>query len=803
MSSRPSDPRTLATDLHVEATYRLTEALVEAENRMRRRIELLSEVVFETDTSGSLVFLNAAWRGLVGEEPTHALGKALLQFFAVHDRDAVRTLLAEADETRNKIVVSLERSDGSQRWVTMSAARIRAGGTVGTLHDVTAEKAAEDERAKLSVVASCTDNMVIITDADGGIEWVNRAFVVRTGYSLEEIKGRSPGRLLQGPDTDRRTVARLGAAVRAGRSTEEEILNYTKAGEPYWVNLHITVIRDEAGRVTRYISVQSDTTERKGHEQEILEQKAALEARVLTRTAQLAHAKEQAEAATLAKTAFIANMSHEIRTPLNAIIGLTHLSLQTDLNERQRDYVQKTSQAARNLMRIISDVLDFSKIEAGALQLEHAPFSLGSVLASVESIIGTGARQKGLKFSITCADDVPDTLVGDAFRVEQVLLNLASNAVKFTHHGSVRIQCALDGGDREAVRLRFSVRDTGIGITAAQRARLFEVFSQADTSTTREYGGTGLGLAISKRLAEQLGGTIGCDSTPGVGSDFWFTARIERAGEARSLTADGAAVPWDSNAASLQGARVLVVEDNDFNQQIAAELLESVGIEVAVASHGLEALSILERSGSFDAVLMDVQMPELDGLETTRRIRAQPAFARLTIIAMTANAATEDRAACFAAGMNDFESKPIEPARLYATLARWIGRPSAGSASRTGPAAKPLPPAVDPTALATLLNNDPAKIARFAVKFVESSTATAVAMQEALARNDLNGVGRLAHRMKAAAATVGARGLARLCESLEQACSTEDRAGAVNVLEALPPMLERVSFGLGTSSPSG
>ncbi len=783
------------TDLHVEATHRLTEALVDSEHRMRRRVELLSEVVFEVDEAGCLVFLNEAWRTLTGLDLRACLGSELVNFFPVECRPAVSGAIGALTTVPQKLRTHLVHQDGRTVWVSLSAARMASGGAVGAFHNITAEKSAQDELALLSLVASATDNMVLITDDLGRLEWANPAFEERTGYRFDEVQGRTPGSFLQGPGTDLVAVDRIRQALRQRTSVREELLNYTRDGEPYWVVLQISPVFDSEGRLDRFVSVQAETTERKRHEQEILEQKSALEDRVLARTAELRKAKEAAEDAVRAKSAFIANVSHEIRTPLNAIIGLSNLCLRTDLDDKQRDYVAKTEVAAKNLMRIVDDVLDFSKIEAGALVLEHAPFALATVIGNVDSMVGTLARDKGLEFAIETADALPTFLVGDPLRLEQVLLNLVGNAVKFTHRGSVRVSIAIESyGDHE-LTLEFRVHDTGVGLTQVQIDRLFQNFAQTDESATRNFGGTGLGLAISKRLVQQLDGRIGVSSMPGVGSTFFFTAQFAPMEEEPTgdLVASGRGAP-PVDTSRLAGARILVAEDNPFNQQVAAELLEAIGVEVTTASTGFEVIQILLRDPDFDVVLMDVLMPELDGLEATERIRATPGIEHTVIIAMTAGASEDEHAECLAAGMDDYEPKPIDPDRLYATLLRWLPEPATVPAwTVVSHPASQGPGVVDRGALARLVNDDPDKIRLFATKFVESSRETVTEMIEAGERRNLTDLGSLAHRLKSAAATVGAPEMASICLAIETASHQGDLGEALTQLEKLPENLDVVA----------
>ena len=539
--------------------------------------------------------------------------------------------------------------------------------------DVAAEQLRRQrgELERLSVVASSTESFVIIADPDGHIEWVNPSFQKRTGYVLSEVVGRKPGSFLQGPGTDSVAVDELRTGLAEQRSCEGELLNYTKDGSAYWVSYQITPIFDEEGALLQFISVQTDTTDRHLREQEVLDQKVLLEERVLSRTEELSRATAVAEDATRAKGHFLANMSHEIRTPLNAIIGLTHLSLEAGLQPKQHEYAVKTDIAARHLLHLVSDILDFSKIDAGALELDLEPFDLLATLEKVRAVTGTLTEAKNVGFSIECAPDVPRYLIGDAFRLEQVLLNLTSNAKKFTQRGSVKVAVELQELDAQSASLQFRVVDTGIGIASKDLEHIFDEFSQADVTTTRQFGGSGLGLAISKSLVEQMGGHISVESELGVGSSFSFDGRFAITDDSTMPTERNSSTDLAEKWAVLDGVHVLVAEDNPFNQLVVVEILEAVGVRVSVADNGIEVLDQLDRLGAFDVVLMDMQMPDMDGLTAANRIRSNPDFARMAIVALTANTGDEYRAECMRVGMDDFAAKPIDPEELYATVARW------------------------------------------------------------------------------------------------------------------------------------
>jgi len=645
--------------------------------------------------------------------------------------------------------------------------------------------------AKLIAIFDNSPDAFIQLDTNGEIiAWNDKAENV-FGYSKREVSGKNFGMLLtdeaSGPNAD--AGKRIREAESSGVSgVIREVVGQRKDGSRFPLELVTNDIYVEQEHA--YIIAARDITERKDND-----------ARVL-------NAMNAAEAANAAKSMFLSNISHEIRTPMNSIIGMAKLALKTGLDPKQRDYVAKIDFAAHHLLDLINDILDFSKIEAGKLELEIVDFELNTVFENLFNLFSYSASEKGLGLVFDLDSRLSMPLRGDPLRLAQVLLNYTGNAIKFTEKGEITIRTRMLEESADDCLLRFEVHDTGIGLSYGEIDKLFQAFHQADASTTRKYGGTGLGLAISKQLVELMGGTLGLDSQLNQGSTFWFSLRLAKGREPLAN-----ALPAMLNLQVLNGASVLLVEDNLFNQQVTLELLREVGVGVSIASNGQEAIEMLLKR-RFDCVLMDVQMPVMDGLEATRQIRGNPELAGTHIIAMTANAGKEDKARCFAAGMNNFIGKPVAFEQLYAVIAQYMlaaGQPRTEMADRqpknnglvpvvpsVGPPVEPRPIATDHSAvidlsvLAKTIGSDPVKIHKFALKFLQSAQQGIAEMESALQQEDLAALAALGHRNKSPARSVGAPGFADLCLALEQFRDGGDIEQARHIVAQMRPLLEQI-----------
>ena len=549
---------------------------------------------------------------------------------------------------------------------------------IGIVLDVTGQRVAEEKRREgEALLATILDNVgacIYIKDLDYRYLYVNRAMASVFGAPREQICGQrdeafcDPATVRVWRGNDRR-VLEGGERVKL----EEESIDRASGALHSYISIKLP-LRREDGSIYALCGISTDVTEEKRTERELARHRLELESLVEARTRELALAKDAAESASRAKSAFLANMSHEIRTPLNAVLGMARIMQRDGASPQQAGQLEKIGSAAHHLLGVINDILDLSKIEADKFLLGHDEFSLDGVAASVAAMLHEKVVAKGLRMEVH-TEALPCQVRGDATRFTQALLNLASNAVKFTEVGKVTLRLLVMERRGGRLRVRAEVRDSGIGVPADVLPKLFMPFEQGDASNTRRYGGTGLGLAITRRLAELMGGEAGASSTTGVGSTFWFTAWLD-VGQASVAAAQPVAEPRRAETILRRdhaGRHVLLVEDEPVNQEVARLFLADVGLDVAIAGNGKVAVNML-RESPFDLVLMDMQMPEMDGLEATRQIRQLPGRQQVPIVAMTANAFAEDRAQCMAAGMNDFLSKPVEPEKLFETVLRWLER---------------------------------------------------------------------------------------------------------------------------------
>ncbi len=789
-------------------------------NRLALVARKTNNAVIITDEKQEIRWVNAGFTRLTGYELDEVINKVPGHVLQCENTDpnTVQRLRDHLREGRECRVEILNRSkNGNEYWLDIEVQPLRDKsesviGFIAVETDITAsvlqrEELAEKEqiarralKSHEDLLAAAVQTSVIATDPTGRITLFSRGAENMLGYRAEEVLNGSPAIFHDRHEMELRAVELskelnrpiegfeiFVAKTRDGGHDTHKWIYRRKDGGELQVSLIVSAIRDENGEISGFLGIATDITR-------IIEAENRLQRVNEELERSFAHANlmaEQANAANVAKSEFLANMSHEIRTPMNGVIGMTLMLLDTPLNAEQRHFAEVVRESAESLLALINDILDFSKIEAGKLSIECIALDIRHIMSGVNKVMRLRAEQKGLHLSIEIDDAVPQWLMGDPSRLRQVLFNLLGNAIKFTLVGHVRAVIEMEKTDHEAIWLRFRVMDTGIGIDEQKMKLLFNKFSQVDASTTREFGGTGLGLAICKQLVELMGGAIGVTSELHRGSEFWFVLPLKlqttdvstQHPEPPKLMASLHQVA--SMRDCFKGYRFLLAEDNLVNQEVARGMLLKLGCFVEVVNHGKEALEALTKQ-DYDLILMDVQMPEMDGFEATRRIRDSDLIPverrKIPIIAMTAHAMEGDRERCVAAGMNDYICKPIALEPMINTLARCLSVEVIGSSADlenlnqldTSATARLCDATFDANELLDRFMGDVVLVSEIIDDFLIELPQDIAVMRESIERGEVAQMIQRSHALRGAAANMAADRLAAIAAKIENGAVDQD-----------------------------
>jgi PAS domain S-box-containing protein len=762
----------------------MTQQLHEKDLMWKFAIEGVGDGLWDWNMQTNDVYFSPIWKGMLGYHQDELMNTIDTWQDLLHAEDkasATKTLKAylngNTEYYRNEF--RLRCKNGLYKWILARGMVINKDDDgkplrmIGTHSDISLRKETEKQLTLSDTALNMINQGVVISDSTQQITWTNKAFEELTGYQQAEILGKTC-RFLQGPLSAPETIKQIKIALDKQKNFFGDIINYRKDGTIFWQELTILPIVNAQAKLTNFMSISRDITEQKKLESD------------------LRQGQRQAEQANQVKSQFLAMMSHEIRTPLNAILGMQDLLINTPLNTQQAEYLKYAAEGGALLLRLINDILDLTKVESGKLALETLDFDAASFIEVCMELLAPKAQEKGLELHTIIAPEVDTWISGDPYRFRQIILNLVSNAIKFTEKGSVTVKLSADSSSDKTCLLLVEVIDTGIGIPEDLQSGLFEVFVQADPSDTRKYGGSGLGLAISKRLINLWGGQIGLDSTPYVGSRFWFTVGTLAAKPKQTPMIK--ALQEGTNTANTFCAHILLVEDSLINQAVMAAMLRNAGHLVDLADSGTKGIEAASEK-HYDIILMDVSMPDMSGMEATAIIRQLGGAAALVpIIAITAHALAGYQEMCLASGMNGYATKPISQKDLLALVTTWCNQTASEKASATIPLVNSEAIASN-NAQPILLDNKTINelTAQFGKKetnnllkiYITELQTRCITIKQAIIKQDLEILGREAHTIKSSSATFGATTLQAIAKELEATAYNNDLTKSIVLTEQL------------------